>query len=75
MLFMVKQFIFYYFLKPVVAYCGLIAIYGYLTGNQIEPIIGNTLNLAFQIGFAGFNAAQEAFPLLLTKLQELGKIK
>lgn len=70
MVFYIKDFILSYFLKPLVAFCGLIAIYGHVTEQPIEPMISTTLDQAYEIGDSVVSATSEAIPVLIAKIEE-----
>lgn len=69
MAFYIKDFILSYFLKPLIAFCGLIAIYGHVTEQPIEPMISATLDQAYEIGNSVVSATREAIPILIAKIE------
>lgn len=70
MFFMLKQVTFEYFLKPLIGICGIMAIYGYFTGQAIEPMISSAMAYAFQIAVAIYHGASEAIPIIMERVSE-----
>ncbi len=71
MLFALRHAIFYYFIRPFIAFCGLIALFGYITGKPIEPMIAATVTQATHIAANTYQATQQALPILIDKASNL----
>lgn len=71
MIFLFKQATFEWFLKPLIAICGIISIYGHLTGQPIEPMISAIMGYAFEFGVKLYKAAFEVLPLIIERLSEI----